>query len=156
MLCYMKSCFQMLNYRPNRRRGFGHLKRLLAEVKTGLSRSDWWWMMLMLIESYCPLLLGIPNGLFPWSFITNTLHVFFLLKEITLLVLSMCLALTCLPQQYGMNSPAQFLTLITMKPFHTFASQLVQPPHFLPRLLNCILSALQQSKIPSFVQYITF
>jgi len=155
MLCYMKSYFQMLNYRPNGRRGLGPLKRLLAEAKTGLSRSDWW-RMTMLIVSYCPLLLGIPNGLFPWCFVTNTVHGFFLLKEITLLVLSMCFALTCPPQQYGMNSPAQFLTLITMKVFHTFASQLVQPPHFLPRFIICILSALQQSKIPSFVQCITF
>ena len=149
MLCYMKSCFQMLNHRPNRR-GLGPLKRLLAEAKTGLSRSNWWRMM-MLIVSYCPLLLGIPNGLFPWCFVTNTLHVFFLLNEITLLVLSTCFALTCPPQQYRMNSPAQFLTLITTKLFHTFASQLLQPQHFLPWLLNCILSALQQSKIPSFV-----
>lgn len=55
MLCYMKSCFQMFNHRPNRRRGLVPLKRPLAEARTGLLRSDWLRMM-MLIVTYCPLL----------------------------------------------------------------------------------------------------
>jgi hypothetical protein len=147
MLCYMKSCFQILKYRPNRRRGLRLLKRLSDEAKTDLSRPDSWRMMTLIVSS-CPLLLGIPSGLFPWCFVTNALHVFFLFNEITFLVLSTCFALICPPHQYGMNSPAQFLTLINMKLFHSFASQLL---HFLHWLPNCLLSALQHSKIPSFV-----
>ena len=148
---YTQSCFKMLNYRPNGRRGFGRpLKRLSDEAETSLSRPNSRRMMTLIVSS-CPSLLGIPSGLFPWCFVTNALHVFFLFNEITLLDLSICFALICPPQQYEMKSPAQFLTLITMKIFHSFTSQLVQPQHFLHWLLNCILSALQHNKIPSFV-----
>jgi hypothetical protein len=63
----------------------------------------------------------------------------------------MSFALICPPQQYGTNSSAQFLVLVTTKLYHSFASQLLQPQHFLHWHFNCIMSAVQQSKIPSSV-----